>query len=79
MVILTRDFSRKPTFFLDAKSSNLVNFLNIFVITMMVRTQGPVVRKPISANHRLKDNRGFHLTRYKCFYKLISSLWQREV
>ena len=27
------------------------------------RYQGPVVRKPINANPRLKVNRGFHLTR----------------
>ena len=35
--------------------------------------QGPLVRKPINANPRLKVNQDFQLTRYKCFKKLILS------
>ena len=34
---------------------------------------GPVVRKPINANTRLKVNRGFHLAHLKLFKRLISS------
>ena len=34
---------------------------------------GPVVRKPINANHRLKVNQGSHFACYKFFRKLILS------
>ena len=39
------------------------------VRTRCFKQQGPVVRKPINANPRLKVNRGFLLTRLKLFLK----------
>ena len=38
-----------------------------FFFFMVVTNQGPVVRKPIDANPRLKVNRGLKLASFKCF------------
>ena len=51
-----------------------VLFCFTFIPLIFLINLGPVVRKPINANPRLKVNPGFHLTREKWVWRLMSSL-----